>query len=261
MSSSKPIPPSINHTPIAHVGRIIAIASGKGGVGKSTTTVNLAHALTLEGKRVGILDADIYGPSIPRMLQLDTKLRPEMVDGQMIPPISYGIRAMSIGLVMGDQAAILRAPMITKALVQMLRLTRWGTAEVPLDYLLVDMPPGTGDINLSLAQNVKLDGAMIVTTPQEVSVMDARKALHAMRKLGVPILGVIENMSYFTDPAGTRHALFGEGGGKQLAISEGTNFLGEIPINTTLRADADDGQQPEKEALLPYIKLVNHCFR
>ncbi|MBN8544132.1 MAG: Mrp/NBP35 family ATP-binding protein [Alphaproteobacteria bacterium] len=257
MSSSKPIPPSINHSPLAHVGRIVAIASGKGGVGKSTTTVNLAHALTHAGNRVGILDADIYGPSIPRMLQLDTNLRPEMVDGQMIPPISYGIRAMSIGLVMGEQAAILRAPMITKALVQMLRLTRWGTAEEPLDYLLIDMPPGTGDINLSLAQNVKLDGAMIVTTPQEVSVMDARKALHAMRKLGVAILGVIENMSYFTDPAGTRHALFGTGGGKKLASEEGVNFLGEIAVDTALGIAADTGAIPEKQALLPYISIAN----
>lgn len=254
MSSSKPIFPSINHAPIAHVGRIIAIASGKGGVGKSTTTVNLAHALTHAGKHVGILDADIYGPSIPRMLQLDTKLRPEMMDGQMIPPISHSIRAMSIALVMGEQAAILRAPMITKALVQMLRLTRWTTAEAPLDYLLIDMPPGTGDINLSLAQNVKLNGAIIVTTPQEISVMDARKALHAMRKLGVPILGVIENMAYFENN-GQRHTLFGEGGGKALAASETVNFLGEIPLNPILRADADEGKIPEESALYPYTAI------
>jgi ATP-binding protein involved in chromosome partitioning len=256
MTSSKPVPPSINHAPLPHVGRVVAIASGKGGVGKSTTTVNLAHALTQAGKRVGILDADIYGPSIPRMLQLDTQLRPEMVDGQMIPPISYGIRAMSIGLVMGDHAAILRAPMITKALVQMLRLTRWGTAEAPLDYLIIDMPPGTGDINLSLAQNVQLDGAIIVTTPQEISVIDARKALHTFRKLNVPVLGVIENMSYFENN-GQRHTLFGQGGGKKLAAEEAVNFLGETPINPALGIAADAGAEPEKPALSPYISIAN----
>lgn len=253
-TSSKPVPPTINHTPLPHVGRIIAVASGKGGVGKSTTTVNLAHALIAQGKNVGILDADIYGPSIPRMLQLDTNLRPEMVDGQMIPPASHGIRAMSMSLIMGDQAAILRAPMITKALVQMLRLTRWGTADAPLDILFIDMPPGTGDINLSLAQNVKLDGAIIITTPQEVSVMDARKALHTFRKLDVAIVGVIENMSYF-ETDGQRHALFGEGGGKKLAHNESVSFLGEVPINPALGVDADGGNKPHESALTPYISL------
>lgn len=255
MTSSERIKPQINHSPLAHVKRVVAIASGKGGVGKSTTTVNLAHALTLKGKTVGILDADIYGPSIPRMLNLETRLQPEMVDGQMVPPVSYGIKAMSMALIMGDQAAILRAPMITKALVQMLRLTRWGTSEAPLDYLFIDMPPGTGDINLSLAQNVKLDGAMIVTTPQEVAVMDARKCLVTFQKLNVPILGVIENMSYF-ETNGTRECIFGEGGGKKLAQEFSTNFLGEVPINPALRADADEGKLPHVSALAPYSAIA-----
>lgn len=255
-TSSKPVPPTINHAPIPHVKRVIAVASGKGGVGKSTTTVNLAHAFITKGKRVGILDADIYGPSIPHMLQLDTQLRPEMIDGAMIPPLSYGIRAMSVALIMGDQAAILRAPMITKALVQMLRLTRWGTADAPLDVLLIDMPPGTGDVNLSLAQNVKLDGAIIVTTPQEVAINDARKALHTFRKLNVPILGVIENMSYF-ETDGQRHALFGEGGGKKLALEEGVVFLGDVPLDPTLRAGADRGQKPTEATLKPYFSLIS----
>jgi ATP-binding protein involved in chromosome partitioning len=255
MSSSERRPPQINHAPLAHVGRVVVIASGKGGVGKSTTTVNLAHALASQGKTVGILDADIYGPSIPRMLNLETRLQPEMTDGQMIPPVSHGIKAMSMALIMGDQAAILRAPMITKALVQMLRLTRWGTAETPLDYLLIDMPPGTGDINLSLAQNVKLDGAIIVTTPQEVAVMDARKCLTTFQKLDVPILGVIENMAYF-ETNGQRHALFGDGGGKALAQEASVNFLGEIPINPALGTTADVGEKPDAAMLAPYTPLA-----
>lgn len=256
-SSTERKAPTINHTPLTQVKRIIAVASGKGGVGKSTTTVNLAHALTTQGKRVGILDADIYGPSIPRMLALDTHLRPEMADGQMIPPVSYDIRAMSVSLIMGDQAAVLRAPMITKALVQMLRLTRWGTNDAPLDVLLIDMPPGTGDVHLSLAQNTKLDGAIIVTTPQEVAVADARKCLHTFQKLNVPVLGVIENMSYF-ETNGQRHALFGEGGGKKLAAEEKVSFLGEVPINPELQRGADQGQQPEKSALKPYISICEN---
>ena len=255
MTSSERIKPQINHSPLTHVKRVVAIASGKGGVGKSTTTVNLAHALRAKGKNVGILDADIYGPSIPRMLNMETRLQPEMVEGQMVPPVSHGIKAMSMALIMGDQAAILRAPMITKALVQMLRLTRWGTAEAPLDYLFIDMPPGTGDINLSLAQNVKLDGAIIVTTPQEVAVMDARKCLITFQKLNVPILGVIENMSYF-ETAGERHALFGEGGGKRLAQEFSANFLGEIPINPVVRAGADEGALPDATALAPYDPIA-----
>lgn len=235
-------PPSINHTPLAHVGRIIAVASGKGGVGKSTVTVNLAHALTARGLRVGILDADIYGPSIPRMLGLDTYLKPEIVDNMMVPPIAHGIRAMSMALITGDEAAVLRAPMITKALVQFLRLTRWGTADEPCDILLVDLPPGTGDVTLSLAQNAPLSGVILVTTPQDVAVIDADKCASAFHKLQVPLLGVVENMSYFTDPQGTHHHLFGAGGGAKLAAKYRSRLLGQLPLDAAMGKCADAGE-------------------
>ena len=234
--------PTINHAPIPHVKRIIAVASGKGGVGKSTVTVNLAHALTLAGKRVGILDADIYGPSIPRMLGLETYLKPELADNQMVPPMAHGIRAMSMSLITGDEAAVLRAPMITKALVQFLRLTRWGDAEHPLDYLLVDLPPGTGDVTLSLAQNARIDGLVLVTTPQDVAVIDADKCASAFGKLQVPLIGVVENMSYFMDPTGTKHQLFGSGGGEKLAVKYNSRVLGQLPMDPAIGMCADHGK-------------------
>lgn len=235
-------PANINHAPIPHVGRIIAVASGKGGVGKSTVTVNLAHALTAQGLRVGILDADIYGPSIPRMLGLDTYLKPEIADNLMVPPIAHGIRAMSMALITGDKAAVLRAPMITKALVQFLRLTRWGTEREPCDILLVDLPPGTGDITLSLAQNAPLCGLILVTTPQDVAVIDADKCASAFHKLHVPLLGVVENMSYFTDPSGTNHHLFGEGGGVKLAKKYNSALLAQLPLDPAMGDCADKGE-------------------
>lgn len=235
-------PPSINHTPLPHVGRIIAVASGKGGVGKSTVTVNLAHALTARGHRVGILDADIYGPSIPRMLGLDTYLKPEIADNLMVPPIAHGIRAMSMALITGDEAAVLRAPMITKALVQFLRATRWGDASAPCDILLVDLPPGTGDVTLSLTQNAPLSGVILVTTPQDVAVMDADKCASAFGKLQVPLLGVVENMSYFVDPSGTQHHLFGQGGGARLAKKYTCPLLGQLPLDAAMGACADAGE-------------------
>ena len=235
-------PPSINHTPIPHVARIIAVASGKGGVGKSTVTVNLAHALTALGKRVGILDADIYGPSIPRMLGLETYVKPEIIDNQMVPPTAHSIRAMSMSLITGDEAAVLRAPMITKALVQFLRVTRWATADAPLDYLLVDLPPGTGDVTLSLAQNCKLAGLVLVTTPQDVAVIDADKCASAFHKLHVPLIGVVENMSYFIDPAGVTHHLFGSGGGDKLAEKYHSQLLGKLPLDPYIGQCADKGE-------------------
>lgn len=241
MNNPAPRPPQINHTPLTGVRHIIAIASGKGGVGKSTVTVNLAHALSAAGKQVGILDADIYGPSIPRMLGLDTYLKPEIADGLMLPPTAHNIRAMSMALITGDEAAVLRAPMITKALVQFLRLTRWGTATAPLDYLLVDLPPGTGDVTLSLAQNAPLTGVIIVTTPQDVAVIDADKCASAFTKLNVPILGIVENMSYFTDAAGTKLALFGQGGGTKLAAKYKTTLLGQLPLEPNLGTSGDAG--------------------
>jgi ATP-binding protein involved in chromosome partitioning len=255
-------PPSINHAPIGQVARVIAVASGKGGVGKSTVTVNLAYALTAAGSRVGILDADIYGPSIPRMLGLETYLKPEIADNQMVPPTAHGIRAMSMALITGEQAAVLRAPMITKTLVQFLRVTRWGTPAHPLDVLLVDLPPGTGDVTLSLAQNVKLDGLVLVTTPQEVAVIDADKCAQAFQKLQVPLLGVVENMSYFIDPSGTRHALFGEGGGASLAAKYQTSLLGTIPLDPALVMACDRGENylathPKQPAALAFKSLAN----
>jgi ATP-binding protein involved in chromosome partitioning len=235
-------PPNINHTPIAHVARTVAVASGKGGVGKSTVTTNLAHALTATGKRVGILDADIYGPSIPRMLGLETYIKPEVADNQMVPPVAHGIRAMSMSLITGDEAAVLRAPMITKTLVQFLRVTRWGTADAPLDYLLVDLPPGTGDVTLSLAQNCKVDGLVLVTTPQEVAVIDADKCASAFHKLHVPLMGVVENMSYFVDSAGVTSHPFGQGGGEKLADKYHAPLLGKLPLDANIGVCADTGE-------------------
>ena len=221
------------------VKNIIAVASGKGGVGKSTTAVNLALAMVAQGKRVGLLDADIYGPSIPRMLGLSGK--PEIVNDKMQPLIRYGIRTNSMGYITGDEAAILRAPMITKALNQLLRLTNWGTEAEPLDVLLIDMPPGTGDIHLSVVQQVQITGAIIVTTPQEVATIDARKCADMFQKTGVKLLGVVENMSYFTDTTGNKIPIFGEGGGKKLADEFNMPLLGSVPIDIDLRSASDNG--------------------
>jgi ATP-binding protein involved in chromosome partitioning len=226
-----------NKEKLPQVQRVLAIASGKGGVGKSSVTVNLAHALAAHGLRVGILDADIYGPSIPRMLGLETRLKPEYVDGAMIPPIAYGIKAMSIALLMGDQAAVMRAPMITKALAQLLRGTRWGTDAEPLDYLLIDLPPGTGDVHLSLAQSVPIDAAIIVTMPQDISVIDAEKSAVMFEKLHIPIFGIIENMSHLNG-----QKIFGEGGGEKLAKQFNVPLIAQLPLDPALRAAADAGQ-------------------
>jgi len=235
-------PPSINHAPLAHVGRIIAVASGKGGVGKSTVTVNLAHALTAMGKRVGILDADIYGPSIPLMLGLETHVKPEIMDGMMLPPMAHGIRAMSMALVIGDQAAVLRAPMITKTLVQFLRLTKWGDAAHPLDFLLIDLPPGTGDVTISLTQNAPVDGLVLVTTPQQAAVIDADKCAVAFGKLGVTLLGVVENMSHFMTGTQEKAAPFGVGGGAKLAAKYNAPLLGQLPLDPDMGGCADQGK-------------------
>lgn len=223
---------------ISGVKNIVAIASGKGGVGKSTTTVNLALALSSEGANVGILDADIYGPSIPTMLGI--KGKPESLDGQkFLPMLGHNLQANSIGfLVPKDQAMVWRGPMVTQALDQLLRQTAWDN----LDYLLIDMPPGTGDIHLTLAQKVPLTGAIIVTTPQEIAVLDARKGLKMFEKVSVPIIGVIENMGVYVCPKceNTEH-LFGQGGGESLCEEYSTHFLGSLPLNTNIRKDADSG--------------------
>jgi ATP-binding protein involved in chromosome partitioning len=230
-----------NTAPLEHVKRIVAIASGKGGVGKSSTSVNLALALSHMGPRVGILDADIYGPSIPRMLNIGG--RPKIKDNKMLPLENHGIRCMSMEFITGDEAAIMRGPMISKTLQQLLRFTRWGTKESPLDLLLVDMPPGTGDIHLSMAQQVPLDGAVIVTTPQEVAVIDARKALKMFQKVDVPVLGVIENMS---------GSIFGSGGGKKLAEEMQVPFLGEIPMDAAIVEASDSGKPYTGTAMATY---------
>ncbi|TJY62893.1 iron-sulfur cluster carrier protein ApbC [Sinimarinibacterium sp. CAU 1509] len=217
---------------------IIAVASGKGGVGKSTVAVNLALALVAEGARVGILDADIYGPSQPRML--GTSERPVSTDGKRMSPIrAHGLQAMSIGfLVDDDQPMIWRGPMVTQALAQLLGETAWDN----LDYLIVDLPPGTGDIQLSLSQRIPVSGAVIVTTPQDIALLDARKGLQMFRKVEVPVLGVVENMAWHTcSNCGHHEAIFGEGGGARLAAQYGTELLGQLPLELSIREQADSG--------------------
>lgn len=239
-----------NLTPLEHVRRVIAVASGKGGVGKSTTTVNLALALQAQGQRVGILDADIYGPSIPRMLGLPAQQnQPEIIDNKMQPLLAHGISCMSMGFITGDEAAILRGPMISKALQQMLRMTRWATADAPMDTLLVDMPPGTGDIHLSMVQQVPLSGAIIVTTPQAVATIDAKKCLVMFQKVNVPILGVIENMS---------GGMFGSGGGNTLAAECSVPFLGAIAMEAGICEAADNGTAYAGNAAEQYTQIARH---
>jgi ATP-binding protein involved in chromosome partitioning len=220
------------------VKNIIAVASGKGGVGKSTTAVNLALALASEGAQVGILDADIYGPSLPMMMGLTG--RPESDDGKTMDPLeNYGVQVMSIGfLVEPDQAMIWRGPMATQALDQLLRQTNWGD----LDYLLVDMPPGTGDIALTLSQRVPLTGAVIVTTPQDIALLDAVKGLTMFEKVSVPILGIVENMSVYCCPkCGHTEHIFGADGGKKMAQQYKVDYLGALPLNLSIREQTDSG--------------------
>ena len=221
------------------VKNIVAVASGKGGVGKSTTAVNLALALAAEGARVGILDADIYGPSQPMMMGIEG--RPESADGQTMEPMSnYGVQVMSIGfLVDADNPMIWRGPMVTQALEQLLRQTNWGD----LDYLIVDMPPGTGDIQLTLSQKVPLTGAIIVTTPQDIALLDAKKGLKMFEKVGVPILGIVENMAvHVCTNCGQVEHIFGADGGRKMAEQYGVDYLGALPLNISIREQADAGR-------------------
>lgn len=221
------------------VKNIVAVASGKGGVGKSTTAVNLALALAAEGATVGILDADIYGPSQPMMMGITG--RPESADGKTMEPMeNYGVQVMSIGfLVEQDNPMIWRGPMATQALEQLLRQTNWAE----LDYLIVDMPPGTGDIQLTLSQRVPLTGAVIVTTPQDIALLDAKKGIKMFEKVGVPILGIVENMAvHVCEKCGHVEHIFGEEGGKRLAAEYQMDYLGALPLNLSIRVQADNGR-------------------
>ncbi len=224
---------------IPGVGAIIAVASGKGGVGKSTTSVNLALSLAALGKKVGLLDADIYGPSIPRMMGITG--RPVSEDGKTLDPMrNFGIVCMSMGfLVPDDTPMIWRGPMVMSALEQLMRDVNWGE----LDVLVVDLPPGTGDAQLTMAQRVPLAGAVIVSTPQDIALLDARKGLNMFHKVNVPVLGIIENMSYFLCPScGERSEIFGHGGARETAAKLGCDFLGEIPLHMAIRETSDLGQ-------------------
>jgi ATP-binding protein involved in chromosome partitioning len=242
-----PAAPSRPHTPsgqqpgrrgVPGITSIIAVASGKGGVGKSTTAVNLALGLQALGLRVGILDADIYGPSMPRLLGLSG--RPETVDGKVMRPMQgHGLKVMSIGFLVEEETPMIwRGPMVMSALTQMLREVEWGE----LDVLVVDMPPGTGDAQLTMAQQVPLAGAVIVSTPQDLALIDARKGLNMFRKVDVPLLGIVENMSTFIAPdTGTRYDIFGHGGAQREALRLGVPFLGEVPLVMAIRELSDAG--------------------
>jgi ATP-binding protein involved in chromosome partitioning len=236
-AGSAPTSPFANQNKVKGVKRILAIASGKGGVGKSTCSVNLACALTHLGAKVGLLDCDIYGPSIPLMMGVHEKPTVS-VSEQLVPPLAHGVKVMSIGLLIpDDQAVIWRGPMITKTIQQFLMQVEWDD----LDFLLVDLPPGTGDAQLSLCQTVPLDGGVIISTPQEASLGVVRKGISMFQKVNVPILGIVENMSYFTTPNGERVEIFGHGGGKEEAARQNVPFLGEVPIFTAIREGGDRG--------------------
>ena len=225
--------------PIDNIKNIIAVASGKGGVGKSTTAVNLALALSAEGARVGVLDADIYGPSQPRMLGITAK--PESKDGKTLEPLnSYHLQAMSIGFLIDEETPMIwRGPMVTQALEQLLNDTNWSD----LDYLVVDLPPGTGDIQLTLAQKVPVSGAVIVTTPQDIALLDARKGLKMFEKVEVPVLGIVENMSiHICSNCGHEEPIFGAGGGKLMAEQYGVDLLGQLPLDIRIREETDSGK-------------------
>ncbi|MDH5358232.1 MAG: iron-sulfur cluster carrier protein ApbC [Gammaproteobacteria bacterium] len=243
---------------IKNIKNIIAVASGKGGVGKSTTSVNLALALAAEGAKVGVLDADIYGPSQPRML--GKTQRPESVDGKSIEPIeSYGLQSMSIGFLIDEEEPMIwRGPMVTQALEQMLNDTNWKD----LDYLVIDLPPGTGDIQLTLSQKIPVSGAVIVTTPQDISLLDARKALKMFEKVNVPVMGVIENMStHICSQCGHEEHIFGSGGGERMAQQYDVDMLGSLPLDIKIREDADRGQptvvaDPDGELSMAYRTIA-----
>jgi ATP-binding protein involved in chromosome partitioning len=248
-----------NLKPLGEIRNVVAVASGKGGVGKSTVAVNLALAWAAQGARVGVLDADIYGPSQPLMLGLAGQ-RPASPDGKQLRPlVSHGVSAMSIGfLVDAEQPMVWRGPMVTQALTQLLGETQWGA----LDYLVVDMPPGTGDIQLTLAQRVPVAGAVIVTTPQDIALADARKGLKMFEKVSVPVLGIVENMSvHICSNCGHSEHIFGAGGGARMAQQYGVRLLGELPLDAQVRAEADGGAPtvvaaPDSPRARPYFEMA-----
>ncbi len=239
--------------PIDNVKNIIAVASGKGGVGKSTVAVNLALALAVEGAKVGVLDADIYGPSQPRMLGISRQ--PESKDGKSLEPIeNYGIQSMSIGFLIDEETPMIwRGPMVTQALEQLLNDTNWDD----LDYLVIDLPPGTGDTQLTLAQKVPVSGALIVTTPQDIALLDARKGFKMFEKVEVPVLGIVENMStHICSSCGHEEHIFGEGGGKRMAEQYGVDFLGSLPLDIRIREETDGGKPTVKAEPESQISLI-----
>jgi ATP-binding protein involved in chromosome partitioning len=248
-----------NLPPVKQIKNIIAVASGKGGVGKSTTAVNLALALAFDGATVGLLDADIYGPSQPRMMGLAGE-KPTTLDGKTLqPPSGFGVKLMSIGLLIDEeQPMVWRGPMVTQALNQLLFDCEWGE----LDYLVVDMPPGTGDIQLTLAQRVPVSGAVIVTTPQDIALLDARKGLKMFQKVNVPVLGVVENMStHLCTRCGHEEHIFGAGGGKRMADQYGVDLLAELPLDIRIREQADGGKptvvaEPDGKLARAYIDMA-----
>ncbi|MDH5517373.1 MAG: iron-sulfur cluster carrier protein ApbC [Gammaproteobacteria bacterium] len=245
--------------PLQGIKNIIAVASGKGGVGKSTTSVNLALALQAEGATVGILDADIYGPSQPRMLGIAAG-KPESVDGKTLEPlVGHGIQAMSIGFMIDDETPMIwRGPMVTQALEQLLTDTQWKN----LDYLIIDLPPGTGDIQLTLAQKVPLTGAVIVTTPQDIALLDARKGLKMFEKVEVPVLGIVENMSiHICSECGHAEHIFGTGGGQKMSEDYDVDFLGALPLDINIRKNVDEGKpdvaiDPDSQVSMIYREIA-----
>jgi ATP-binding protein involved in chromosome partitioning len=243
--------------PLDNIRNIVAVASGKGGVGKSTTSVNLALALARDGAKVGILDADIYGPSIPRMMGVSG--RPDVDGKRIIPKEAHGLQVMSIGFLVEDETPMIwRGPMVTSALQQLLEETNWGD----LDYLIIDLPPGTGDIQLTLSQKVPVAGAVIVTTPQDIALLDARKALQMFRKVGVQVLGVVENMStHICTQCGFEEAIFGSGGGVSMSEDYEIPLLGQLPLAMQIRASLDEGNptviaDPDSDIANSYLRFA-----